>query len=73
MIKAVTFFVIYEIEKAQLAALMYDRPQLAEELGRVSHDRVSSLHHLSIASKDGPGNDSQSSAERVRHIFGVSV
>ncbi|WEA26918.1 hypothetical protein [Rhizobium binxianense] len=73
MIKAVTFVVIYEIEKVQLAASTYDRPQLAEALGRLPHDRVSSLHHLSIDSKDGPGNGGKSSAERVRRIFGLGV
>ncbi|KAA1176517.1 mechanosensitive ion channel [Rhizobium tropici] len=67
-VKALTFVVAYEITQDRLAALMHDRPALADELGlilsrRLEAERLQTREPLSC------DKEATSFAARIRHIF----
>ncbi|CCM79423.1 cyclic nucleotide-binding domain-containing protein [Rhizobium mesoamericanum] len=70
-VKALTFVVAYEITQERLAALMHDRPALADELGlilsrRVEAERLQTMEPLSR------GEEAATFAARIRKIFQLS-
>ncbi len=68
---ALTFVVIYEITKEDLAAVMRDRPALAEELGTLLSRRMEDEEHLSNASSLSHGTHPDTLATRIRRLFGI--
>lgn len=70
-IHAVTMVVTYEIQKEQLAALMRNRPQLADELAHLLSARVQALDHLSTAGDAHIGKDLHPFVERIRRALAV--
>ncbi|MBB3979723.1 small-conductance mechanosensitive channel/CRP-like cAMP-binding protein [Rhizobium azooxidifex] len=69
--KALTFVVIYEIIKEDLAAVMRDRPALAEELGILLSRRMEEEEHLSNASLTSHGTHPDTLATRIRRLFEI--
>ncbi len=67
-IRALTFVVVYEISQQHLAAILKDRPAMAEELGLTLSRRLESEKHLagngSLASRQP-----ETLAGRIRHLF----
>lgn len=68
---ALTFVVIYEITKEDLAAVMRDRPALAEELGVLLSRRMEDAEHLSNASSMSHGTHPDTLATRIRRLFEI--
>ncbi len=68
---ALTFVVTYEITKSDLAAVMRDRPALAEELGVLLSRRMEEEEHLSNASALPHGTHPETLATRIRRLFEI--
>ncbi len=68
---ALTFVVIYEITKEDLAAVMRDRPALAEELGVLLSRRMEEEKHLSNAHAIEHGTHPDTMATRIRRLFEI--
>jgi CRP-like cAMP-binding protein len=70
-VKALTFVVAYEITQKRLAALMHDRPVLADELGAILWRRLEAER---LQSTEPLSRDKQATtfAARIRHIFQLS-
>ncbi len=68
---ALTFVVIYEITKDDLAAVMRDRPALAEELGILLSRRMEEEEHLSNASTLSHGTHPETLATRIRRLLEI--
>ena len=69
--RALTFVVIYEIAKQDLASVMHDRPALAEELGTLLSRRMRDEEHLSSSQSLTHGPRSESLATRIRRLFEI--
>jgi small-conductance mechanosensitive channel/CRP-like cAMP-binding protein len=69
--KALTFVVIYEISKDNLASVMRDRPALAEELGLLLSRRMEDEQHLANVSSLAHGTHPDSIATRIRRLFEI--
>jgi small-conductance mechanosensitive channel/CRP-like cAMP-binding protein len=69
--RALTFVVVYEISKGDLAGVMRDRPALAEELGLLLAKRVESELHLPDNLQPNTNGQPTSIAARIRHLFQV--
>lgn len=68
--RALTFVVVYEITQGELAAVMHDRPALAEELGLLMSRRLEAERHLvGLAESTMNGKRATSLAVRIRHLF----
>ncbi|WP_032918091.1 cyclic nucleotide-binding domain-containing protein [Mesorhizobium erdmanii] len=69
-IRALTFVVVYEIEKTHLAPLMRDRPRLADELGEILARHARSERHLQAT---GDGHEGDNTVARltlhIRQLF----
>ncbi len=68
---ALTFVVIYEVTKEDLAAVMRDRPALAEELGVLLSRRMEEEEHLSNAGALSHGTHPETIATRIRRLFEI--
>ncbi|MBO9127978.1 MULTISPECIES: mechanosensitive ion channel family protein [unclassified Rhizobium] len=68
---ALTFVVIYEVKKEDLAAVMRDRPALAEELGILLSRRMQEEEQLSNASALSHGTHPDTLATRIRRLFEI--
>ena len=68
---ALTFVVIYEITKDDIAAVMRDRPALAEELGGLLSRRMDDEEHLSNASSTPHGIHPDTLVTRIRRLFEI--
>jgi small-conductance mechanosensitive channel/CRP-like cAMP-binding protein len=69
--RALTFVVVYEISKTDLAGVMRDRPALAEELGLLLAKRVENEIHLADNLHPNAKSQPTSIAARIRHLFQV--
>ncbi len=69
--RALTFVVIYEISKEDLAAVMRDRPALAEELGVLLSRRMEDEEHLTNANALVHGPHPDTLASRIRRFFEI--
>ncbi|MEV4610695.1 cyclic nucleotide-binding domain-containing protein [Neorhizobium sp. LMR1-1-1.1] len=69
--RALTFVVIYEISKDDLAAVMRDRPALAEELGVLLSRRMEDEEHLTNASALTHVPHPDTLASRIRRLFEI--
>lgn len=70
-IRALTFVIAYEIKQDPLAALMRDRPALAEELGLVLSRRLEA-ERLQSADTFPRGAEAMTFGDRIRQIFQLS-
>ncbi|WP_454849830.1 mechanosensitive ion channel family protein [Rhizobium binxianense] len=70
-IRALTFVVVYEISKERLAAVMQDRPSLAEELALILSKRLDSEKHLAMHGVSPNGRHPTSLTARIRHLFQI--
>ncbi len=70
-VKALTFVVAYEIKQERLAALMQDRPALADELGLILSRRLEA-ERLQTTGSRARGNEATTFAARIRQIFQLS-
>lgn len=70
-VKALTFVVAYEIKQDRLAALMHDRPALADELGLILSRR---LEAEGLKTSEPLARDTKATtfAARIRQIFQLS-
>ena len=68
-IRALTFVVVYEISLEPLAAVMRDRPSLADELGLLLSRRLEAEKSLSNSAMKVGNVHSTSLAARIRHLF----
>lgn len=68
---ALTFVVIYEVTKEDLAAVMRDRPALAEELGVLLSRRMEEEEHLSNAGALSHGTHPETLTSRIRRLFEI--
>jgi small-conductance mechanosensitive channel/CRP-like cAMP-binding protein len=69
--RALTFVVIYEISKEDLAAVMRDRPALAEELGVLLARRMEDEEHLTSANSLMHVPHPDTLASRIRRLFEI--
>ncbi|KQV68424.1 mechanosensitive ion channel family protein [Rhizobium sp. Root1220] len=69
-IRALTFVVGYEIAKEHLAAVMHDRPALADELGLLLSRRIETEKHLFEGTAADNGHPNSLTA-RIRHLFQI--
>ncbi|MBZ7924191.1 mechanosensitive ion channel family protein [Ensifer adhaerens] len=70
-IKALTFVIAYEIAKDQLAAVMLQRPSLADELGIVLSRRLDSEKHLFGDGMLLEGGHPSTLTAKIRHLFQI--
>ena len=63
--------VVYEISKERLAAVMQDRPALAEELALILSKRFDSERHLAVHGVSPDGRHPTSLTARIRHLFQI--
>ncbi len=70
-ITALTLVVAYEIAKDQLAAVMRQRPSLADELGVLLSRRIDSEKHLFGEEMLPENNHPSTLTARIRHLFEV--
>ncbi|MEK1896847.1 MAG: mechanosensitive ion channel family protein [Rhizobium sp.] len=68
-IRALTFVVAYEIAKDQLAAVMRDRPSLADELGLLLSRRIETEKHLFGEEMTPEGSHPSTLTAKIRHLF----
>lgn len=68
---ALTFVVVYQIAKEDLASVVRDRPVLAEELGLLLARRIESEKQLIDSLRHHGEVQPTSIAERIRHLFKV--
>jgi small-conductance mechanosensitive channel/CRP-like cAMP-binding protein len=69
--KAMTFVVVYEMPKEQFAAIVRDRPSLAEELGLLLSRRLEAESNQAASRNGLQSAPPRSISERIRHLFGV--
>ena len=70
-IKAITAAVVYEIPKERLAAIMRERPAIAEELAMLLSARSKAEERLHMANHLSPLQHASSVSARIRHLFGL--
>ncbi len=70
--RALTFVVIYEVAKDDLAAVMRDRPALVEELGTLLSRRMEDLDLRANANALSHGTHPDTLATRIRRLFEIS-
>lgn len=70
---ALTFVVIYEITKEDLANVMRDRPALSKELGGLLSRRIDEEEHIANASALSHGTHPETLATRIRRLFEIPL
>ncbi|MBB3543018.1 cyclic nucleotide-binding domain-containing protein [Rhizobium sp. BK399] len=70
-VRALTFVVVYQIGKEDLASVMRDRPTLAEELGLLLAKRIENERQFIESHRHPDEGQPTSIAERIRHLFEV--
>lgn len=70
-IRALTSVVVYEIAKDHLAAIMQERPALAEELGLLLSRRIESEKHHFSAGVSAEASHPTTLTTRIRHLFQI--
>ncbi len=70
-IRALTSVIVYEIAKDHLAAIMQERPALAEELGLLLSRRIESEKHHFSAGVSAEGSHPTTLTTRIRHLFQI--
>ncbi len=70
-IRALTSVIVYEIAKDHLAAIMQQRPALAEELGLLLSRRIESEKHHFSAGVSAEGSHPTTLTTRIRHLFQI--
>lgn len=70
-IKALTFVVAYEVAKDQLAAVMRERPSLADELGVLLARRIDSEKHLFGEEILADSSHPSTLTAKIRHLFEI--
>ncbi|MEF3128704.1 mechanosensitive ion channel family protein [Rhizobium leguminosarum] len=70
-IRSLTFVVVYQIAKEDLASLMRDRPILAEELGLLLARRIENERQFIDSHRHLEEVQPTSIAEKIRHLFEV--
>ncbi|QFY63814.1 mechanosensitive ion channel (plasmid) [Rhizobium grahamii] len=70
-VKALTFVVAYEIAKEQLAAVMRQRPSLADELGVLLSRRIDSEKHLFGEEMLSENSHPSTLTAKIRHLFEI--
>lgn len=68
---AMTFVVVYEMPKEEFAAIMRERPSLAEELGLLLSRRLEAETNHSALHDGLRSTPSRSISERIRHLFEI--
>lgn len=72
-IRALTYVVVYEIEKATLAPLLHDRPSLVDELGLILSRRSEAEKHLYRHTSEVSGIHAVPGlVSRIRQLFDIS-
>jgi CRP-like cAMP-binding protein len=69
--RALTFVVIYEISKDDLAAVMRDRPALVEELGTLLSRRMEEMELRANPNALSHGSHPDTLATRIRRLFEI--
>ncbi len=70
-IRALTSVVVYEIAKDHLAAIMQERPALAEELGLLLSRRIEAEKHHFSAGVSAEASHPTTLSTRIRHLFQI--